>query len=142
MRLRALFAMLAATTMLAPGRSARAEAPPSDPKALAIADQVMEALGGKDRWDKLHGLRWSFDVSISDTMKSSRRHAWDKMTGWHRVEGIGRTGQPFLLIEQIDGKGGMAWMNSQSIPAGDSLRDEIALARRFDDEQTCQAPHM
>jgi hypothetical protein len=112
-------ALLAALGCLAAQR-ARAEVVPSDPKAIAIADQVMTALGGRERWDALKGLRWSFEFAVGDTIKSSRRHAWDKQTGWHRVEGVNRSGQPFVLIEQLDGKGGMAWMNHNAIQ-GDSL---------------------
>ena len=120
MRLRFALPALAAACLLAFIAGARAETANSDPKAVAIADQVMDALGGKERWDHLHGLRWSFDVVVNDTLRSSRRHSWDKRTGWHRVEGVNRAGQPFLMIDQIDGQGGMAWMASQSIE-GDSL---------------------
>jgi hypothetical protein len=120
MRTRLALVALAVLGSAASPLRARAETTASDPKAVAIADQVLQALGGRDRWDHLHGLRWSFDFALGDTVKSSRRHSWDKWTGWHRVEGVGRTGQPFLMIDQIDGHGGMAWMNGQSIE-GDSL---------------------
>ncbi len=103
-----------------PAAPANADPPPSDSKAVAIADQVLEALGGAQRWQHLHGLRWSFDFLVGDTLKSSRRHSWDRMTGWHRVEGKTRAGQPFVFIEQIEGHGGMAWMAGEPI-AGDSL---------------------
>jgi hypothetical protein len=101
---------------------------PSDARAVAIADQVMKALGGADRWNRLPGLRWSFDVSINDTVKSSRRHAWDKLNGWHRVEGVSRTGQKFLFIEQLGGTAGMAWMDGKPI-AGDSLTKLLSRAK-------------
>ena len=120
-RLSLRLAPFALTALLLPLAAVTfAETRPSDPKAVAVADQVMEALGGKQRWDHLRGLRWSFDVTVNDTLRSSRRHAWDKWTGWHRVEGTSRSGQQFLLIDQIDDKGGMAWMAGQPIE-GDSL---------------------
>ena len=43
-----------ALILLAP--AARAETSSSDPKAVAIADQVMKSLGGRERWDALEGL--------------------------------------------------------------------------------------
>src|SRR5690349_17389359 len=67
----------------------------SDPKAVAIADQVMTALGGKVRWDALPGLRWTFGAMLGDSVRSSRRHAWNKLTGQHRVDGVNRAGQKF-----------------------------------------------
>src|SRR5262249_28239274 len=63
-------------------RPARAESAPSDPKATQIADDVMKALGGEERWKKLEGLRWSFESAVHDTVRSYRHHAWDMHTGW------------------------------------------------------------
>jgi len=99
----------------------RAETKASDPKAVAVADQVMKALGGKKRWDGLVGLRWTFGATVSDTVRSSRRHAWNKHTGWHRVEGKTRAGQSFCFIHQVGTERGMAWMDGVAIE-GDSLQ--------------------
>ena len=93
---------------------ARAETPESDPRAVAIADQVMQALGGKSAWDKLTGLRWTFEVSVNDTLRPGRRHAWNKMDGWHRVEGQ-RKGVPFLVIQKLKSESGLEWMVGVSI---------------------------
>ena len=115
--------------LLAAAYPAAAETPASDAKAVAIADRVMEALGGKERWDSLRGLRWSFGSEVSDTVRSNRRHAWDKHTGWHRVQGKNRAGQAFVTISNLrDGKG-MAWVDGVRIE-GDSLQKLLALAKR------------
>jgi len=102
------------------GTGARAETPDSDPKAVAIADQVMQALGGKSAWNKLTGIRWTFEVSVNDTLRPGRHHAWNKMDGWHRVEGQ-RKGMPFVLVQQLNTQNGKAWMGGQAIE-GDSLK--------------------
>jgi len=100
----------------------------SDPRAVEIADQVMTALGGKQQWDALHGLRWSFGAMLGDSVRSTRRHAWDKMTGQHRVDGVNRLGQSFTLIHTLgDTTSGMAWMNGTPIE-GDSLKKMIRRA--------------
>jgi hypothetical protein len=112
---------LAAALVLTLPAPAGAETAASDPKAVAIADQVMKALGGKQRWDALHYLRWTFEVSIGDTLRPGRRHVWDKYTGWHRVDGTNRAGQPFTYIENLNDSTGMAWVNGNPIE-GDSLR--------------------
>lgn len=100
----------------------------SDPKAVAIADQVMAALGGKQRWDSLRGLRWSFGSMLGDSVRSTRRHAWDKLTGWHRVDGVNRQGQSYTFIHTLgDTSSGMAWVNGNQIE-GDSLKKLIQRA--------------
>jgi hypothetical protein len=50
----------------------------SDPRALAIADQVMQALGGRAAWDKARILCWTY--------LSRRKHTWDKWTGDYRLD--------------------------------------------------------
>lgn len=100
----------------------------SDAKAVAIDDQVMAALGGKQQWDALRGLRWSFGSMVGDSTRSTRRHAWDKHTGWHRVDGVNRQGQSYTLIHTVgDTTSGMAWVNGTRIE-GDSLHKLIRRA--------------
>ncbi len=105
----------------------RAETPASDPRAVAIADQVMQALGGKQAWDKLPGLRWTFEVSANDTLRPGRHHTWDKMTGWHRVTGQ-RKGVPFDFAQRLNTENGKAWMDAKPVE-GDSLKKLMKMAQ-------------
>jgi len=89
---------------------ARGETADSDPRAVRIADQVMGALGGRQRWNALVGLTWTFESAVGDTLRPGRRHCWNKHTGWHRVEGTNRQGIPFLFVDQLDTGVGKAWM--------------------------------
>lgn len=100
----------------------------SGDRGAAIADQVMKNLGGKERWDSLRGIRWSFGSEVGDTIKNVRRHSWDKFTGWHRVEGKMRDGTPFLFIDNIGTGEGRAWMNGNEIH-GDSLKKLLTRAK-------------
>jgi len=50
----------------------------SDAKAIEIADQVMEAMGGQKNWDKTRFLQWNFF--------GRRLWIWDKNTGNVRCE--------------------------------------------------------
>jgi len=91
-------------------------------RATALADRVMTALGGKQRWDSVHGLRWTFGSMLGDSVRSSRTHAWDRQTGQHRVEGVNRAGQHYVIIHTVgDTTSGMAWMDGQRIEDADSL---------------------
>lgn len=105
----------------APRSTATGPDPGSDPRAVTIANEVMTALGGEARWDSLPGIRWSFGNMLGDSVRSTRRHAWNKLTGEHRVEGVNRAGQHFTFIHTVgDTMTGMAWMDGQKIE-GDSL---------------------
>jgi len=120
-----------ALTLAAPLHSCGAGAPPgSDPRAIKVADEVMRSLGGKKKWDELPGLRWTFGASVNDTMRSSRRHAWNKHTGWHRVEGKTMTGDSYCIIHKVGTTEGRAWMNGNPIE-GDSLQKLIARGERL-----------
>lgn len=110
-----------ATLLLLVAAVAGAEPPASDPRALEIADRVTAALGGKERWERLRYLRWTFESALNDTLRPGRRHSWDKHTGWHRVEGRNRAGQAYCTIENLNDSTGMAWVDGQPIE-GDSLR--------------------
>ena len=112
---------LSAAALIALAAAGCARTPTPESRAVAIADQVMRTLGGKAAWDKLPGLRWTFEVSVNDTLHPGRRHAWDKMTGWQRVEGVNRAGVPFVFVGNLNTGEGKAWMAGNAIE-GDSLQ--------------------
>jgi hypothetical protein len=121
---RAIAAGLLALGLASAARPATAETAASEPRALAVADRVMAALGGKERWDQLVGLRWSFESAVNDTVRPGRRHAWNKHTGWHRVEGTNRLGQRYCTVHSLMDSSGRAWVAGQPIE-GDSLKKLI-----------------
>ena len=101
---------------------AHAAAADSDPKAVAIAEQVLKNLGGREKWAAPTGLRWTFGAATHDTLRSPRRHSWNMHTGEHRVEGVSRAGIKYLFIHTLgDTTSGIAFMNGNRIE-GDSLR--------------------
>lgn len=50
----------------------------SDAKAIAIADEVMEAMGGREAWDNTRHICWNFF--------GNRELVWDKWTGDVRID--------------------------------------------------------
>lgn len=104
--------------------------PAVDPRTRAeqLADGVLDALGGKRAWDDLRGLRWTFGVAMNDTVKSERRHAWNKLTNQHRVDGVNRAGQKFTIFHTVgDTTQGRAWVDGVAIE-GDSLHKLVKRA--------------
>jgi hypothetical protein len=97
----ALLAVLVLAAVPAP--AARAE---SDPAALALADQVVAALGGREAWEKTRYLAFDFVASRRDTVVSRRSLAWDKATDRIRLslkDGRGRTFAVWTDLAHRDG---------------------------------------
>jgi hypothetical protein len=67
----------------------------SDAKAIAIADEVMKAMGGRKAWDKTRYLSWNFF--------GFRRLTWDKYTGDVRVNNIKNSSLVILNVHTMQG---------------------------------------
>ena len=125
---RHLRSVFVTTLLLLAATTAGAEPPVSDTRAIEIADRVTAALGGRERWEQLRCLRWTFESAVNDTLRPGRRHAWDKHSGWHRVEGKNRAGQRYCTIGNLNDSTGTAWVDGQPIE-GDSLKRLLRSAR-------------
>ena len=79
----------------------------SDPKALATADQVMAAMGGKTNWDNTRYLRFTFF--------GFRTHYWDKWTGRYRVEWKSREGDAYVVLMNLNTKEGDVYVNGTGV---------------------------
>lgn len=84
----------------------------SDVKAIAIADQVMEAMGGRKNWDDCRYITWKFF--------GRRFHVWDRHTGDIRVESGKRT-----VLMNIHTKKGRAWEEGEEVTHPDSLAKRL-----------------
>lgn len=67
----------------------------SDAKAMAIADEVMQAMGGRQAWDDTRYISWGFF--------NRRKLLWDKQAGICRIEWLTRPLK--VLINLNDGTG-------------------------------------
>lgn len=65
----------------------------SDPKAVELADEVMQAMGGRKAWDNTHYIAWNFF--------GFRKLVWDKWSGDVRVDNV-RDDQTILLNINTD----------------------------------------
>ena len=64
-------------------------------KARIIADEAMEAMGGRENWDATRYLRFSFF--------GFRTHYWDKDTGRHRLSWTDReSGQSHVILMNLN----------------------------------------
>jgi len=81
----------------------------SDPKAVEIANEVIEAVGGRENWEKTRYVTWRF--------LDKRLHVWDKYTGRIRVESIGST-----ILMNVNTMEGRAWKNGEELHGDDLQR--------------------
>ena len=94
----------------------------SDPKAVAVADEVMVALGGQDAWRANRFLRFDFAVEREGKTVVSRAHTWDKWTGRYRLEGKDKEGRPFVSVLNLNTKAGSAWRGGKRLTADDEKK--------------------
>ncbi len=83
----------------------------SDSLAIAIADQVMEAMGGRKAWDEARYFQWDFF--------GARRHLWNKKTGDIRIE----TKDTAVFITNIEGGPGQYSNRGTTLEPNDSLQE-------------------
>lgn len=80
----------------------------SDPEAVAIAEKVMERLGGRRAWDETRYLTWRFF--------GRRLHVWDKWTGDLRY-----ASGDLLVLMNIHTRQGRAWQGGEESADPDTL---------------------
>ena len=79
-----------------------AAVPPTiDPKAIAVADRVMETLGGREAWQATRYLRFDFAVEREGKTLVRRAHTWDRRTGRYRVEATDEEGRPVVVLMNL-----------------------------------------
>ncbi len=92
----------------------------SDPKAIALADSVMNASGGRKAWDETKYLRWNFF--------GARRHTWNKHNGDLIIEGIRDS---FLIHMNLQDMTGTVYMNDRFLTKQDSLDQYLEKAKEM-----------
>lgn len=92
----------------------------SDAKAIAIADQVMTAMGGRKNWDNTRYLFWNFF--------GARTLLWDKYTGDVRIEVPSRDWKVIVNEKTMEGK---LWMSGEEVSQPDSLAKYLDRGKRI-----------
>ena len=118
----AVFILLTAGTGAFAQSPVPSMAPASDARAAAVADRVMNALGGQEAWDGTRFLRFGFG-SERDGKFVGRTHTWDKWTGRYRVEGE-RDGARFIILMNVNTREGSAWRDGKKVE-GAELKTQL-----------------
>ncbi len=97
---------------------------PVDEKANAIADEMMAALGGQEKWEKARFLRFTF-------VRQGRRLTltWDRYSGRYRLEAMNDAGVPYAVVMNLLTRQGRAALDGRSLD-GAELSEYLTLATR------------
>lgn len=90
----------------------------SDPKAIAIADNVMQAMGGRRAWDTTRFIKWNFF--------GRRDLLWDKKTGNVRIEA------PFdstVYLVNVKQDTGSVYVKGEKVDNPDTVQNLISKAK-------------
>jgi plasmid maintenance system killer protein len=90
----------------------------SDEKAISIAHEVMEAMGGYDAWNDSRYLRWTFF--------GRRTLLWDKWTGKVRID-ILESKDVYVVDVHTDE--GQIWLNGKAQSEPDTIQKYLSQAK-------------
>jgi hypothetical protein len=90
----------------------------SDARAVAIADEVMQAQGGRGAYDAIRYLSWNFF--------GSRTLLWDKFTGNVRIDWLKK---PQIVVVNINNNTGKVMLNGVEQTHPDSLAKYLKIGK-------------
>lgn len=88
----------------------------SDAKALAVVDEMWQALGGKQNWQNTRYLSFHWKAERDGNLVAHYRHDWDRHTNRYRVEGTDRQGRHFVALFDTKTKLGDVYLKGSKMP--------------------------
>lgn len=109
--------------LLVAAASALAAAYTHDAESAKRIERLERAIGA-EQFAKWGGMRWTFEVTRGDTVRTSRRHTWDRRSNRHRVEYADRSGKRFVIVHTLGDSTGRAWVDGTAL-AGDTVKSLV-----------------
>ena len=103
---------------------APAAEPPALSKGEALAEEMVEAMGGREAFEGLRFLRFDWTVVREGEEVARIPHLWDCHTGRYRVEWETREDEQVQALFNINTKEGRVWKNGAEVTAKEE-RDEL-----------------
>jgi hypothetical protein len=146
-----LILLAAALLACGPGRTTMARYPTSAPafdrsksdvKAVDLADKVVAAAGGMDKWNAVKQLRWGENVSNAGKVVIDGEEAWDRWNARHYGKVFGDHGDVVIKREiygeHLEAYGEQGGRRSQLPPDDSKAALKIAQERwQFDTAALC-----
>lgn len=114
----------------------------SDPKAVELADKVLAAAGGMEKWNTVKQLRWNETVSNAGTVVIDGEEAWDRWNARHYGRVFGDHGDVVIKREiygeQLDAFGEQPGKRARLDPKETEQAAKVAQERwQFDTAALC-----
>jgi hypothetical protein len=87
----------------------------SEPAAIALLDEMIEATGGASAWSEVRELGWLQGLVLDGALVEVRELVWDRALHRHRHVQISRGGAVTVVMAPLDGVGGSAY---RVLPSG------------------------
>jgi len=94
----------------------------SDSEAIAIADSIMKAMGGRKAWDNTNIIQWTF--------AGRRTLTWDKRSNDVRIDIPAEEGRTTFIVN-LDSDQGKVFLNGQQTTQPDSVAKYLQQAKRI-----------
>jgi YVTN family beta-propeller protein len=98
-----------------------------DARAVAIAERMMDAMGGREAFESFPLLRFDWVIEQDGETLGRYSHWWDRATGRYRLDGTDREGRSFRVLFNIDDRQGRAWVDGTRLE-GAALQEQLARA--------------
>jgi hypothetical protein len=86
-----------------------------DAKASVIAQNMLNAMGGQDAWNRAHFVRYDFIVTANGNTVASRSHLWDKQTGRYRLEDKTKDGKSRVVLFNAANQQGDTYVDGKKV---------------------------
>ncbi len=90
----------------------------SDPRAIALADLTLQAMGGQAAWEQTRFVHFAFVVEKGGTILERRLHLWDRWRGRLRYETTDKGGTPLVVLLDVNERRGEAYRGGARLDPG------------------------
>jgi hypothetical protein len=112
---------IAGALLAASGASAPSFDPSrSDPRAIALADLTMQAMGGLEAWEKTRFIHFAFAVEKGGATVARRVHLWDRWRGRLRYEDKDKAGATLVVLLDLNDRQGEAYRGGARLDQGEA----------------------
>ena len=93
-----------------------------DPKAVAIAQETIQAMGGIDNWKNTAAIRFNFVVAPEGQESRAVKHLWDRKNNRDHIEWTSsKDKKTYVAWVSMTNKEGAAWVDGKKLE-GDELK--------------------
>ncbi|MBI2956648.1 MAG: hypothetical protein HYY26_04985 [Acidobacteria bacterium] len=99
----------------------------ADERAVALVEEMMQAMGGAEAWERMRFLRFDWVVERDGQTVAHVRHLWDRYDGRYRVEWTTREGKKVVALFNVNTRAGRVRVDGEEAQ-GEELKKQLEQA--------------